>query len=346
MKKSRELVIGLSLAIAASVLGCGSKEEAPKQSVPEAQEEQSESGGVAGTFQEEYKIGLSLTTLEFPYFTRMQEGFVQSCDQRGIDYLYSDAGMDAGKQVSDCEDMLSQGVSAVLLSTWYPDAMSGVIQDLSDAGVDVILLDASNPPEVDFVTNVGSDNYISGYMGGIWTGNYLKEADGKTTINYIELVQASEEGRNRADGFRDGLEDSGLSVNLLNNYDAPSRETSMANAEDALVTYSDIDLMFGACAQGSLGAYDACTAAQRDEVKIVGYDCEDEEMQYIDSGEGRYLASVRQYPAEMVERSLEVLEEYLKGTELEKQIPFDNGLYTCNGEYSFEELRTTFNLEK
>lgn len=299
----------------------------------------------AYTFEDGYKVGLSLTTLEFPYFTRMQEGFVDSCEARGLEYLISDAGMDAAKQVSDCEDMISQGVNALFLSTWYPDAMSGVIQDLSDAGVAVILLDASNPPEVDFVTDVGSDNYVSGYMGGIWAGNYLQK-EGKTEIKYVEFVQMSEEGRNRADGFHDGLEESGLTVELLNSYDAPSRETSMANAEDALVTYSEIDLMFGACAQGSLGAFDACTAAQRNEIKVVGYDCEDEEMQYIDDGEKRYIASVRQYPVEMMEKSMCVLEEYLGGAKLDKIIPFDNGLYTCEGEYSFDEIRETYNVDK
>lgn len=353
----KKVIVALVLSFVMVIsTGCSSekRQEAPADTGEEAavsEKSGEETADVSeeaasGVFDEGYKIGLSLTTLEFPYFTRMQEGFVKSCEERGIEYICSDAGMDAAKQVADCEDMISQGVDAVLLSTWWPDAMAGVIQDLSDAGITVILLDASNPPEVDYVTNVGSDNYVSGYMCGIWTGNYLKEEEGKEEINYLEFVQASEEGRNRADGFHDGLNDSGLTINLLNSYDAPSRETSMANAEDALVTYAQIDLIFGACAQGSLGAFDACTAAQRTEVKVVGYDCEDEEMQYIDGEGTRYLASVRQYPAEMIERTMEALEEYLSGSELEKQIPFDNGLYTCKGEYSFDNIRENYNVEK
>lgn len=348
------IVLSLTMVVLA---GCASEkpQETPadkgEEAVVSEESETEETGNASeetasGVFKEGYKIGLSLPTLEFMYFTRMQEGFVKSCEERGIEYTYSDAGLDAAKQVADCEDMISQGVDAVLLSTWWPDAMGGVIQDLSDAGIAVILLDASNPPEADYVTNVGSDNYVSGYMGGIWTGNYLKEKEGKEEINYLEFVQASEEGRNRADGFHDGLTDSGLTINLLNSYDAPSRETSMANGEDALVTYAQIDLIFGACAQGSLGAFDACTAAQRTEVKVVGYDCEDEEMQYIEEEGSRYLASVRQYPMEMVERSMEALEEYLGGVTLEKQIPFDNGLYTCEGEYSFDDIRESYGVEK
>ena len=295
----------------------------------------------AAGFEDGYKVGLAVTTVEYPFYVSMVEGFEAACEEYGVEYVYSDGGMDAAKQVSDCEDMMSQGVDALIISTWYPDAMAGVIQDMNDVGIPVILLDASNPPEVDYLTNIGSDNYESGYMAGLWAGNYIQENNGKTEINYVELVQPSTEGRNRADGFNAGLTDSGLTVNLLNSLDASSREVSMANAEDSLVAYQEIDLMFGACAQGSLGAYDACDAAQRDEILIVGYDCEAEEQQYIDEGTN-YIASVKQYPADMVKLAMAALEEALGGAEIEKQIPFDNGLYTCNGELSFDEIRETY----
>lgn len=285
-----------------------------------------------------YKIGLSITTLEFPFFVSMVDGFIASSEQRGWEYIYADGGQDIAKQLSDCEDLMNQGIDALLLCTWYGDAMSGVIQDMSDAGIPVILLDASRPPEVDFVSDVGSDNLESGRMAGLWAGDYIQRTQGKTEVNFAELVQPSPEGRNRADGFKQGLEESGLAVNMLNSYDASSRETSMANAEDALVTYPNIDLMFGACAQGSLGANDACTAAKRDDVLIVGYDCEQEEADLIDA-KANYIASVKQDPAGLVEYAMTVLEAYEAGEEVERLIAFDNSLYTVEGEFTFTELR-------
>lgn len=300
------------------------------------------SGWAVAETEDTYKIGLSVTTLEFPYFVSLVNGFVASSEERGWEYIYADAGQDIAKQLSDCEDMMNQGIDALLVSTWYPDAMSAVIQETSDAGIPVILLDASNPPDVDFISDVGTDNLESGYMAGLWAGDYIQRTLNKTSVNYIELVQPSSEGRNRADGFKQGLEKSGLTVTMLNSYDASSRENSMANAEDALVTYSDIDIMFGACAQGSLGANDACTAANRSDVLIVGYDCEQEEIDLIDK-KSNYIASVRQYPAALVEYAMKVLEAYNAGEEVEKRIAFDNGLYTVEGEFSFTELREKFN---
>lgn len=329
MKKGKRMAViaGMATAVLANcVVGVYASEEEMSEAL---------------NFEEGYKVGLAVTTVEYPFYVSMVEGFEKSCQAFGIEYVVSDAGMDAAKQVSDCEDMMSQGVDALIISTWYPDAMSGVIQDMADAGIPVILLDASDPPEVDYLTNIGSDNYESGYLAGLWTGSYIADKDGKEEINYIELVQPSAEGRNRADGFNEGLEDSGLTVNLLNSCDASSREVSMANAEDALVAFDNIDLMFGACAQGSLGANDACTAAQRTEIKIVGYDCEVEEQEYIDQGEN-YIASVKQYPALMVEEALNTLDAYLGGAEVEKRIPFDNGLYTCEGELTFDEIRENY----
>ena len=202
------------------------------------------------SFDEGYKIGLSVTTMEYPFYISMVEGFTDLCEDIGVDYIYSDGGSDASKQVADCEDMLVQGVDAMIISTWYPDAMVTAIQDLTDAGIPVILLDASEPPEVDYLTNVGSDNYESGYLAGLWAGTYFMDESGEKELNYVELVQASNEGRSRADGFNAGLIDSGAKVDLLNSLDASTREVSMSNAEDSLVGFSDIDLIFGACAQG------------------------------------------------------------------------------------------------
>lgn len=123
----------------------------------------------------------------------------------------------------------------------------------------------------------------------------MKEA-GKEAVRMISFTTATSNGRNRADGFVKGLEEGGLTVEVLNEYLGDSRESYMTSCEDALVTYPELDLVFAANAQGGLGAYDACVAANRPEVKIVGFDCEDEEVELIDKGT-QYIASVMQLPA-------------------------------------------------
>ena len=157
-----------------------------------------------------------------------------------------------------------------------------------DAGIPVFLIDTGSlPPDGDYVTNIGTVDFDAGYNAGYWTAKYLKEK-GKTEINFATFTTATTVGRNRVDGFIKGLEDfggkNGLTSKQLHEYLGDTRESYMASCEDALTTYPKLDLIFAANAQGGLGSYDACVAAGRNEVYIVGYDSEEDEMKLIDKG--------------------------------------------------------------
>lgn len=314
----------------------GETSPASSQSTDRQQSDRSDKG------EKEFKVGLSLSTVEFAFYVRLLEGFEAACEKNGWTSVYADSGLDAAQEVSNCEDLIVDGVDFLIIDTWYPDSMAIVLEECEEAGIPVMFTNVSNPPEGEFVTCLGTNSYSAGYGGGLWAASYFMES-GQESIDYLPFVNPTAEGRNRADGFAKGLADGGLTVNQLNEIEGGTREGSMANAEDALVTYDHIDLIFGTSAQGGLGAYDACLAANRKDPKVIGYDAEDEEKKLIDDPESNYIGSVMQYPYEMMDKAADVINEYLNGAEFEEQTEFDAGMYTEDGAMTIKEIREMMN---
>lgn len=144
----------------------------------------------------------------------------------------------------------------------------------------------------------------------------------------------------RCNGFMDGMKENGIEVNLVNDYIGDTRAKSMQAAEDALVTYGEgkVDLIFGYSAQSSLGAYDAVVAANRSEIKVMGFDGEQDELDLIDAGT-QYVGTIIQYPDKMGVLTAELIEKTLIGGEtVEQKQPMSAGVYCADGALSGEEI--------
>lgn len=283
---------------------------------------------------EKLRIGFSLPSLNFPFYVRMYETFIEECEKRGWELSFVDGNLDAGTQMNGCQDLLNQGVDAIVMATWWIDAMADTFAHAEEAGVPIFLMDNMAIPDasktaITFTT--GTDNYNAGMVGGTWVANYLKE-QGKTDLNLILVYKAQEIPLKRAYGFRDGLIENGINVTVLHEYDAGEREKAMTATEDALTAYSNIDMIFGTSAQDSLGAYDACAGANRQEIIVVGFDGEDEELQLIDQGTN-YLATVTQDPIGMARLAAEKVDEYvIQGKDIEQAIETSAGVYGPDGQ--------------
>ncbi len=340
-KKMLALLLAVVMAVmphsGCSMTGAAEQPAAPS-AAPADEVPADKTEAVAPGEEKQLKIGFSIITLTFPYYVKMLDGFEAACKEKGWDYVYTDAGMDVEKTVNDCLDLTLKDIDALVIASWYGDSLQDVFEQCKAANIPVFLIDTGSlPPDGDYVTNIGTVDFDAGYNGGYWAAGQMKEA-GKEAVRMISFTTATSNGRNRADGFVKGLEEGGLTVEVLNEYLGDSRESYMTSCEDALVTYPELDLVFAANAQGGLGAYDACVAANRPEVKIVGFDCEDEEVELIDKGT-QYIASVMQLPAGMAQQTIQNIEDYLyNGATFEKSTPYESGVYCAQGALTTEDI--------
>lgn len=288
---------------------------------------------------ESLTIGLSMYTLEYPFYVTMCDAFEAACEERGWECITTNASTDAATQLNDCLDLINKGIDVLVLTSWYGDALSEAFVAANEKNIPIFLMDTSTlPDEGEFVTRIGTVNYDAGFVGGTYTGKYLLE-QGKTEVNVVALHSGDEVSTSRRDGILAGIEAAGVTVNILNEYHSASREDSMANFEDAMTTYAAIDLVVATSCQHGMGAYSAAEAAGRNEMLIVAYDGEQEEMDAIDNGTGTYLCTVTQDPAGMSRTIAQQIAEYVfEGATFEQFQSAPAGVYTVEGQLSAEDL--------
>jgi ABC-type sugar transport system substrate-binding protein len=281
---------------------------------------------------EPLKVGFSLPTLQFPFYVRMHDTFIEEAEAKGWEVFYVDGNLDSLTQVNACLDLLTKDIDALVMATWWIDAMPEVFETAARSGVPVFLMDhAAEQIEEDWTAVVsasGTHSFDAGIVGGKWMAEQLKAED-KDSVNLVLITMTSDTAVDRCGGFVAGLEESGIEVNILNEYLGDTRANGMSSMEDALVTYpeGEVDLVFGYSAQSSLGAYDAVVAANRSEIRVVGFDGEDDEIALIDEGT-QYIGTIVQYPDKMASLTAELIEKVvINGETIELSQPVDAGVY-------------------
>ncbi len=337
MKKLVSIILAAALAFSLAACGGGSDSSS---SASQSASQAADSVASKAEDGKALKIGFALPTLQFPFYVRMHDAFVEECEKRGWEVVFVDGNLDSLTEVNGCLDLISKNVDALVFATWWMDAMVDVFDLAAKSDIPVYMMDGVTTPDgVEYVSITGTDNYDAGKVGGTWMAGQLK-AEGKTSVNLINITMASESAVDRCNGFMDGMKENGIEVNLVNDYIGDTRAKSMQAAEDALVTYGEgkVDLIFGYSAQSSLGAYDAVVAANRSEIKVMGFDGEQDELDLIDAGT-QYVGTIIQYPDKMGVLTAELIEKTLIGGEtVEQKQPMSAGVYCADGALSGEEI--------
>lgn len=289
--------------------------------------------------EENLKIGLSFVSLNFPYYVRMYDTFMEEAEKNNWEVSFVDGNLDATTQLNGIQDLVNDDVDVMVISTWYIDAMEDVLQQCVDKDIPIFVIgNTENPDNINELIQYacGTEHYDAGHLGGTYMSKYLKD-QGRDSIKMATMVGSTEQMKARAQGFVDGMTDHGISVEVLNEYDVSTREEAMASGEDALTTYPDIELFYGVSAQGALGAYDATVGANRTEVMVFGYDGEDEELEVIDE-DNNYVGTVTQAPDVEASTTVEYIKKYLDGEEFDKIVPISAGIYCDEGQLTAEEV--------
>lgn len=145
------------------------------------------------------KIGLSISTLNNPFFVSLKDGVVAEATKQGMEVVVVDAQNDSAKQSNDVDDLIQQGVNALLINPTDSSAISTVVQTANSLGIPVITLDRS-ADQGEVAALVASDNVKGGQMAA----EYMVDQLGKDTkVIELEGVPGASATRERGKGFHD-----------------------------------------------------------------------------------------------------------------------------------------------
>lgn len=275
--------------------------------------------GVASVSAQSYVVGLSVSTLNNPFFVDLKEGAEEAAAQLGLTLIATDAQNDANRQLSSVEDLISRGVNILVINPVDSSAIVPAIRAANKAGVPVITVDRGADGGT-VVSHVASDNVAGGKMAGEFI---LELLGGKGKVVELEGIPGTSAARDRGTGFNAAIASYG-DIKVVAKQEAGfDRAKGMSVMENILQAQPEINAVFAHNDEMALGALTAIRASGRD-IIVVGFDATDDAVKAVE--EGRMAATVAQKPREMGKIAVEAALKYLKGEEVPEYVPVDLAL--------------------
>ena len=280
--------------------------------------------GGAATPTEGYTIGLSLSTLNNPFFVTLRDGAQAAADAAGVELIVVDAQDDSAREATNIEDLIQRGVDALLVNPTDADAIVPSIERANAAGIPVFTIDrAASGGEI--VSHIASDNVAGGRMAA----EYLCTAlGGQGKVVELEGIAGTSAARDRGQGFNEYMSSECTGVEIV------ARQTANFNRAEGLTVFENIleaqpviDGVFAHNDEMILGAIEAAKAANRaGEIVFVGFDAIDDAVAAVEAGD--LAATVAQQPSEMGRLGIETAVKQLNGEAVESYIPVPLSLVT------------------
>lgn len=258
------------------------------------------------------KIGLSVSTLNNPFFVSLKDGVVNEAKKLGIETIVVDAQNDSAKQSNDVDDLMQKGVNVLLINPTDSAAISTVVQSANSLGIPVITLDRSaDQGKVEAL--VASDNA----KGGKMAAEYIVDMLGKgAKVVELEGVAGASATRERGKGFHE-VADSELNVIAKQTADF-DRVKGLNVMENLLQANPDVQAVFAHNDEMALGAIEAIRSSGKN-IPVIGFDGNEDALKSIQAGQ--MTATVAQQPELIGQLAVQAAYDVLQGKAVEPSIP-------------------------
>jgi ribose transport system substrate-binding protein len=240
--KVRAAGIALSALVAAgSIAACGGNDKGGGSG-----------GGSKGT------IGVSVPTVQGPFFTAMLYGIKDEAAKRGYKVQVMDAGGygNVDQQATQMNNLTTQQVKAILVDPADPTVLKAPVAQAKSAGIPVI---GTGDPAPDANSNVSSSHCDIGKAMAAGTKKLLPSGG---DIAVLAGPPGATWTTDRLKCFKEVLNGSNIKIKAEKTSE-PAVDQGVAIASDFLQRYPNIDLLYGADDTVGVGAANAVKEANR-----------------------------------------------------------------------------------
>lgn len=269
------------------------------------------------------KIGFSQSYATDEWLKAQRQDLLAQAKKHGFEVTVTDARENPAQEIRNLEDLAVRGVDAVVMITYYAEAVQPGVQALNDAGIPIIVMSSALAGDGDFTAHLAADTLGTSRTAGEY---YLKALNGSGKVAQIEGKPGSLVNQARGKGWREVVEaNSGLEIVAqgIANY---SRTEALALMQDFLQADKDIDAVYchnDNMAKGALQAIEEAGRAK--EMWLTGYDAittETFEMIAADRLRGSFLYPT--FGAEAIEVAVAILQQ----KDVKKEIVFASPMVT------------------
>ncbi|MFE9557444.1 substrate-binding domain-containing protein [Streptomyces sp. NPDC006692] len=239
------------------------------------------------------KMGLSLSTLNNPFFVQMKEGAQAEAKAEGIDLTVTDAQNDASQQANQIQNFTGTGMKSIIVNPVDSDAVGPAVRAADTAGIPVVAADRG-VNKADIATLVASDNVAGGRLAA---QTLAEKLGGKGKIAVLQGTAGTSASRERGAGFAEGLKAyPGIEVVARQPADF-DRTKGLDVMTNLLQSHPDVTGVFAENDEMALGAVKALGSRAGSSVSVVGFDGTPDGFKAVEAG--TLYASVAQQPKEL-----------------------------------------------
>lgn len=291
-------VIAAGAALALGLTACGSG---------------SSSGG-DGAAAGDIKLGMSVSTLNNPYFVQLRKGAEDEAKKQGVALTVTDAQNDASQQVNQIQNFASQSMKAIIINPVDSDAAGPAVKAAERSKIPVIAVDrVVNGATV--AQTVASDNVAGGKLAA---QELAKQMGEKGKVAVLQGVPGTSAARDRGQGFTEGIK-AYPDIQVVAQQPADFDRTKGLDVMTNLVQSNPgITGVFAENDEMALGAVKALGAKAGKEVKIVGFDGTPDGLKAIQAG--TLNASIAQQPQLLGQQAVQGAIKAAKGEKIEATV--------------------------
>ncbi|MYR44784.1 substrate-binding domain-containing protein [Streptomyces sp. SID5910] len=270
-------------------------------------------GGSSGAGKSQ-KIGLSLSTLNNPFFVQIRAGAEEEAKKLGVDLTVTDAQNDASQQANQLQNFTSGSLSSVIVNPVDSDAAGPSVRGANKADIPVVAVDRG-VNKADTAALVASDNVEGGQLGAKALAEKL---GGKGTIVILQGQAGTSASRERGAGFAAGLKAyPGIKVVAKQPADF-DRTKGLDVMTNLLQAHPGINGVFAENDEMALGALKALGSKAGKSVQVVGFDGTPDGLKAVEAG--TLYASVAQQPKELGRIAVQNALRAAEGKKVEKMV--------------------------
>ncbi len=260
-------------------------------------------------------LGISLSTLNNPFFVTLKEGAEAAAAEAGVKLIVVDAQDDPAKEATNIEDLIQKGVDALLINPTDSDAIVPSIQKANQAGIPVFTIDRGASGG-DVVSHIASDNIAGGAMAAEFLCNAI---GGKGNVVELEGIAGTSAARDRGQGFNDYMSANCSGATIVAKQTANfNRAEGLSVFENILQAQPDVTAVFAHNDEMILGAIEAAKAAGVTGITFVGFDAVDDAVAAVKVGD--LAATVAQQPDQIGALGVETAVKVLNGESVPEYI--------------------------
>lgn len=268
------------------------------------------------------KIAYIVSDTNIPFWNIMAKGIKNSASNLGYTLDIYNSNNDTKTELESTIKAIKEKVTAIIVSPTSSSACVTILKLAKTANIPVVISDIGTDGG-DYLSYISSNNKEGAYnLGKILTKKMVSLGLQNGKVGIIAIPQKRLNGQDRTSGFMQAINEANIKSADIKQQITFSYQETYDYSKELIAKYPDLKAIWLQGSNRYQGALDAIKdSGKKGKILLICFDAEPEFLELIPKD--ILIGSAMQQPYLMGQKAIEIVDEYLKGKKVEKnlQIP-------------------------